>query len=94
MRKETFNKKHSTRKSFLMLAILAAMSLIPARVNSQIFLSDEDDASLRSGAQNIDFNLIVPYEGGDADQYLPLGDGLFVLAALGGAYLLKKRKKE
>lgn len=93
MRKETFNKKHSTRKSFLMLAILAAMSLIPARVNSQIFLSDEDDASLRCGVDEIDFNLIVPYEGGDADQYLPLGDGLLLLGGLGVAYGLAKRKK-
>ena len=93
MRKEANNKKHVARKTFLVLTILVAMALIPARVSSQIFLSDEDDASLRSEVTDIDFNLIVPYEGGDADQYLPLGDGLLLLGSLGVVYGFAKKKK-
>ena len=55
-------------------------------------MDDEFEGTMRQNTE--DFGLIVPIEGLDSDQYLPIGDGLLVLAALGGAYLLKKGAKK
>ena len=44
-----------------------------------------------------DIGLIIPIHEVDFDQaepYVPVGSGIAMLAALGGAYLLGKRKKE
>lgn len=94
MRKEANNKKHAVRKTFVLLTVLATMALAmkPSMVYSQVFLWDEETGSYRAGMTESEFN-IVPYQGGDADQYLPLGDGLLLLGGLGVAYGLAKRKK-
>ena len=74
--------------AMLMLLIASAPS------KAQVFIQDEEFEG-RGRVVYEDFGLTVPYEGGDLDQYLPLGDGWLLLAALGGAYLVKKaRKKE
>jgi LPXTG-motif cell wall-anchored protein len=39
-------------------------------------------------------NIIYHGSGDDQTNYLPLGEGILLLAALGGAYLLGKRRKE
>lgn len=59
----------------------------------------EEDAGLnpRSGIKSDQLGVMVPMQGVDADQWklAPLGNGIMLLAGLGGAYLLgKKRKKE
>ena len=61
-------------------------------VQAQVFIMDEDmDGNRRIGSK--EFTVPVPYQGTDMDEYLPLSDGALLLAALGGAYLLRKRKK-
>ncbi len=95
MRKEANNKKHSVRKTFVLLTVLATMVLTmkPMMVCSQVFLWDEETGSYRAGMSESEFN-IVPYQGGDADQYFtPLGEGLLLLGGLGVAYGFAKRKK-
>ncbi len=61
--------------------------------NGQIF-ETEDVASSRLRAEE-DPNGIIPLNGVLLDQtnaeYTPVGDGLLLLAALGGAYLLRKK---
>ena len=79
------------KNKFIVLATLLLLLVFPLR--AQVFLMDDEfESNIRVGESQ--FVVPAPYQGGDLDQYLPLGDGLLVLAALGGAYLLGKRKKK
>ena len=60
--------------------------------DSVIIMDDEFEGNNRSGYQ--EFELVTPYQGGDYDQYLPLGDGWLLLVGMGSAYLLKKARKK
>lgn len=96
MRKAKNSMKEQLRikKTMVVAALMMVLALTmhPVEVRSQIFLTDEDmETNLRDPKQG--FVVPVPYQGGDADEYLPLGNGVLVLTALGGAYLLSKRKK-
>ena len=81
------------RKPFILLVTILLMAL---PMHSQVFLTQDDLNSERDG-QWEDVGLIIPIHEQDFDQaedYLPLGNGIVVLAALGGAYLLGKRKEK
>ena len=81
------------RKSFMLLVTMLFMAM-PMR--SQVFLTQEDLDSERDG-QWEDIGLIIPIHEQDFDQaepWAPVGSGIALLAALGGAYLLGKRRKE
>lgn len=71
--------------------LLLAMS---ATTMAQVFVMDDSENSSRSAMTEEEINLIVPQHGVNYDQYLPLDGGLLLLAGLGGAYLLGKRRKE
>ena len=90
MNKMNYMKKHVS--ILLMLFVL----LIPVTSKAQIYIMDEDEEinSLRTSTTDVWFNGGVPTQGGDDDQFAPLAEGLVLLMGLGGAYLLKKRKKE
>lgn len=80
------------RKSIILLVTMLMMAL-PMR--SQVFLTQEDLDSERDG-QWQDIGLIIPIHEADFDQaepFTPVGSGIVLLAALGGAYLLKKKRK-
>lgn len=84
-----------TKKHLVLIATMALLALsIP--VKAQIFLMDDDmEHSMRVSYSQYD--VPVPYQGGDSDQYIyvPLSSGMTLLAGMGAAYLLrKKRKKE
>ena len=75
---------------------MAAALLLSMPLRSQVFLTQEDLDSERDG-QWSDIGLIIPIHEQDFDQaepFAPVGSGIALLAALGGAYLLGKRKKE
>ena len=81
------------RKSIILLVTMLLMT-VPMR--SQVFLTQEDLDSERQG-QWEDIGLIIPIHEQDFDQaepYAPVGSGIAVLAALGGAYLLGKKRRE
>jgi len=80
------------RKSIILLVTMLLMAL---PMHSQVFLKQEDLDSETKG-QLEDRGLIVPIHEQDFEEaeYAPLGSGIALLAALGGAYLLGKRKKE
>ncbi len=85
--------KRIMRKSIILLVTMLLMAM-PMR--SQVFLTQEDLDSERDG-QWEDIGLIIPIHEQDFDQaepYAPVGSGIAVLAALGGAYLLGKKRKE
>ena len=72
--------------------IVAAVLLMSASADAQVFLLGEDNHR-----QDID-NIygFIPENGVEYDQgeYLPTGGGALLLAALGGAYLVGKRRKK
>ena len=82
------------------MAILALLfgPMNVRQVQAQIFLDDESMwANNRPGIDPSDLPNI-PWLGITIDQYqefyAPLGDGVFALGLLGGAYLLNKKRKE
>ena len=88
--------KHNIRKSKKVFVLMAAALLLSMPLRSQVFLTQEDLDSERDG-QWSDIGLIIPIHEQDFDQaepFAPVGSGIALLAALGGAYLLGKRKKE
>ena len=82
-------------KKLIMTIAIATMLAVPAM--AQVFLDDETNNNKRDGEiTQEEFGVMVPSENVDYDQwkYMPLGDGLLVLAGLAGAYLIGKRRKE
>jgi hypothetical protein len=85
----------NTKKTFkgIVIVIVSLLVLIVGSAKAQIFLQDFDQTD-NPRAEADDYGLFIGAQGADADQYTPLGDGLLVLVGLGGAYLLKNRKRE
>ena len=80
----------NARNKFIVLGALMMFLVLPMR--AQVFLMEEDmESNIR--VVGSEFVVPAPYQGGDLDQYLPLGDGLILLTSFGGAYLLKKGRK-
>ncbi len=76
-----------------LIAILTLSMLIGGKVHGQIYLG-ADDANNRTSSGATD--PLIPVAGGleyDQSNYVPLGESILLLAALGGAYLINKRKK-
>ena len=75
------------------MVLLTALLLMVGPSKAQVFIADDEfEGMMRK--QDPEFALFVPYVGSEADQsYTPVGSGVLLLAGLGGAYLLTKRKK-
>lgn len=79
-------------KKLIMTIAIATMFVAPAM--AQIFIDDEDMNSNRAnGDAQMIINNPAVYDSGE-DWYAPVGEGIFVLAGLAGAYLIGKRRKE
>ena len=79
------------KKRIIAIATVLMMAAAPAM--AQVFI-DEDDVNNRvidDGGMFVDNPGI--YNSGQ-DWFTPVGEGIFVLAGLAGAYLLRKRKNE
>ena len=72
------------------ITIAAALMFAAAPAMAQVFL-DDDDATNRAAGMHI--NNPGTYNSGE-DWFAPLGEGLFLLAGLAGAYLIGKRKNQ
>lgn len=73
----------------IMLLLLLSLTMVS---KAQIFIDDDEfEGTLRNG--NSSSILLVPIQGQQTDQYVPLGEEILLLACLGGAYLMKKKKK-
>lgn len=78
---------------------LVAAFLLAAAANAQVFILSDEEFANNKRANAPGAGPLAPYQGGDLDQtldnYSPVGSGIALLAALGGAYLLgKKRQKK
>ena len=65
----------------------------------QMILTEEDAGlNTRAGKNSTDISVIVPLQNTNVDQYeenyIPVGNGLLLLAGLGGTYLLKKKRSK
>ena len=81
------------RKSIILFVTMLLMAL---PMHSQVFLTQKDLDEERQ-LQWEDAKLIIPIQekgSEEEESYAPMGSGLALLAALGGAYLLGKRKKD
>ena len=80
-------------KKLIMTSAIATMLAAPAM--AQVFLDDEDLNNRGDGADPSGLFIDNPavYDSGD-DWYTPVGEGIFALVGLAGAYLLGKRKNE
>lgn len=75
--------------------ILALALLLTAAAHAQVFIVTEEE--IKNSERTNPQAPMVPAQGGDGDQTqstTPLGSGWLLLAALGGAYLVGKRRKQ
>jgi len=80
-------------KKLIMTIAIATLMAVPA--TAQVFLDDED-LNNRAGSSEVP-GAIIPEQDVTYDQfqpYVPVGEGILLLAGLAGAYLVGKRKKE
>lgn len=78
------------------IAMAAALMMATAPAMAQVFIMEEDDyIGKRQNTPSGQLSVELPdiYNSGE-DWYTPVGEGLFVLAGLAGAYLVGKRRKE
>lgn len=82
------------KKVRIIFSIIAFALALPA--SAQIFMA-EDELNMRKDPEDVLSNVFIPVNGALADQanpvYTPLGEGILLLTALGGAYLLNKKRK-
>ena len=81
------------KKRILTLVAVMLMAVVPAM--SQVFMTDEDAwENLRVPTEEPNLGVMVPLQDVEYDQYIPLSGGMYVLAGLGAAYLLGKKRKD
>ena len=82
-------------KKILTIVIVVLLSLTTHTAYSQIFLMDFDQGeNPRDPVEVEGFWFVAPMDGQEVDQFTPVGNGVLLLAGLGGAYLLTKKKKK
>lgn len=82
----------SKQNMFRTIAVLLLMAMASTS-QAQVFMMDGDENYREPEDPQVFINLPQGY-GLGVDWYTPVGDGIAVLAALGGAYLLGKRRKK
>ena len=80
------------KKTLLIFTLLITLA---APMRAQVFIMEEDENQrvenvFGNGEWN---NIIVHGSGDDQTNWVPLGEGVMLLAAMGGAYLLRKKRK-
>ena len=76
------------------LLIFTLFLTLAAPMRAQVFIMEEDENDRVTNVfGNGDWNnIIVHGSADDQSNWVPLGEGVMLLAALGGAYLLRKKK--
>ena len=78
-----------------MLTLMTVLMMAAGSAFAQVIITDEDVNHNRATTAAEDFGVMVPAQKYNMDQWkvAPLGNGILLLAGLGAAYLVKKRKK-
>ena len=76
--------------------ILVLGLMIATASQAQILVMEGEQNTLRTGTvDNGNLNNVIFHESqNDQTNFTPLGDGIMLLAALGGVYLVNKRKNK
>lgn len=83
------------KKHCCLIIIALCLSFTP--LFGQMILTEEDAGlNPRSGSKDPGFNVMVPVQNVNYDQweYAPLGNCLWLLSGLGGAYLIQKKRRQ
>ena len=83
------------KKLCSILVIILSLNITP--LFGQMILTEEDvGINPRAGSATPGFGVMVPVQNVTYDQweYAPIGNGLWLLVGLGGAYLLKKKSSQ
>lgn len=78
-----------------MLTLMTVLMMAAGSAFAQVIITDEDVNHNRAEEDAQTFGMMVPRQNVNMDQWkvAPLGNGILLLAGLGAAYLVKKRKK-
>ena len=90
MKMKPFDKHRAMRKRIITIVMAVLMSALPAM--SQVFIMEDDESMNRPAGDAIVFNVMVPTQDTNIDQYVPLGGGLWALSGMAGLYLLGRRR--
>lgn len=71
------------------LILMAFMALMTGNLNAQVFNVEDNPDNNRVQTKE---NVLVAQQSEEQDRFAPLGSGILVLAALGGAYLCGRKK--
>ena len=82
-------------KKRIYIIITTLFLLLAGAANAQVFTMEDEENTRAEG----DIGVLgrIPYHGVDYDQandFVPMGEGMLLLTALGGCYLLGKKRKE
>ena len=96
MRKGNTMKTKNIIISALMVLVFGLTSINTVKAQGGIFIMDEEELNIRCETELPPGTFIIPDlpDHDTALDYTPIGDGLWLLGCLGGAYFLRKRKKE
>ena len=96
--KNPMYRNNNWSKRVLMMALLMCLMVSPILTDhayAQVFISDEEYNNNRANVTEGELVPILPQNlEVDWIEPAPLGEGLLLLAGLGGAYLLNKKRKE
>lgn len=83
------------KKHCCLIIIALCLSFTP--LFGQMILTEEDmGINARVGSSSSGLNVMVPVQNVNYDQYqyAPLGNCLWLLAGMGGAYLIQKKRRQ
>lgn len=89
-------KKRNTIIMVIMALVLSLSSFNQVKAQVGIFIMDDEEyANIRDGGSEPPDGFIIPDFPNHDETWdvTPIGNGLWLLGALGGAYLLGKRRK-
>ena len=86
-------KGHNMKKILLAAALIIAMGF-GANAQRDSFFNDWEDVGNGLDRESLSLPALPGSHGENTDVTAPLGSGLLVLTALGGAYMIARRKKE
>lgn len=83
------------KRCYILIIILLGFTPL---FGQMILTSEDAGLNSRSGSSSTDLGVMVPMQNSNLDQfqqsYVPLTEGLVLLAGLGGMYLLKKKRSQ
>ena len=84
------------KKTRKQIALTLLLLLLGIGAQAQIYIGEGEDNEFRNvtGENGVWNNTIIHGSEHDQPNWTPIGDGILLLAALGGAYLMGKKRKE